>query len=110
MSNHGGRQLDHGRGSLDVLPEVVATVAGRATIIVDGGFMRGTDVVKAIALGAHAVGVGRLECFGLAAAGAPGWCARWSSWRTRSASAWPCSGSLTSARSIARMSTTPRHR
>ena len=72
VSNHGGRQLDHGRGSLDVLPEVVATVAGRATIIVDGGFMRGTDVVKAIALGAHAVGVGRLECCGLAAAGAPG--------------------------------------
>jgi glycolate oxidase len=72
VSNHGGRQLDHGRGSLDVLPEVVAAAAGRATIIVDGGFMRGTDVIKAIALGAHAVGVGRLECCGLAAAGAPG--------------------------------------
>lgn len=72
VSNHGGRQLDHGRGSLDVLPEVVAATAGRATIIVDGGFQRGTDVVKAIALGAHCVGIGRLECFGLAAAGAPG--------------------------------------
>ena len=72
VSNHGGRQLDHGRGSLDVLPEVVAAVASRATVIVDGGFMRGTDVIKAIALGAHAVGVGRLECCGLAAAGAPG--------------------------------------
>jgi glycolate oxidase len=72
VSNHGGRQLDHGRGSLDALPEVVAAAAGRATIIVDGGFMRGTDVIKAIALGAHAVGLGRLECFGLAAAGAPG--------------------------------------
>jgi glycolate oxidase len=72
VSNHGGRQLDHGRGSLDVLPEVVSAAAGRATIIVDGGFMRGTDVVKAIALGAHAVGIGRLECCGLAAAGAPG--------------------------------------
>jgi glycolate oxidase len=72
VSNHGGRQLDHGRGSLDVLPEVVSAVAGRATVIVDGGFMRGTDVIKAIALGAHAVGIGRLECCGLAAAGAPG--------------------------------------
>ncbi len=72
VSNHGGRQLDHGRGSIEVLPEVVAAVAGRAAIIVDGGFLRGTDVVKAIALGANAVGVGRLECLGLAAAGAPG--------------------------------------
>src|SRR5215475_5444105 len=72
VSNHGGRQLDHGRGSLDVLPEVLSAVAGRATILVDGGFMRGTDVIKAIALGAHAVGIGRLECCGLAAAGAPG--------------------------------------
>ncbi len=72
VSNHGGRQLDHGRGSMEALPEVVEAVGGRATIIVDGGFMRGTDVVKAIALGAHAVGVGRLECLGLAAAGVPG--------------------------------------
>jgi isopentenyl diphosphate isomerase/L-lactate dehydrogenase-like FMN-dependent dehydrogenase len=72
VSNHGGRQLDHGRGSMEVLPEVVAAVARRAAIIVDGGFLRGTDVVKAIALGADAVGVGRLECLGLAAAGAPG--------------------------------------
>ena len=72
VSNHGGRQLDHGRGSMDVLPEVVDAVTGRATVIVDGAFMRGTDVVKAIASGAHAVGVGRLECLGLAAAGVPG--------------------------------------
>ena len=72
VSNHGGRQLDHGRGSMDVLPEVVDAVTGRATIIVDGAFMRGTDVVKAIASGANAVGVGRLECLGLAAAGVPG--------------------------------------
>jgi len=55
-----------------VLPEVVAAVEGRATVLVDGGFLRGTDVVKAIALGAHAVGLGRLACFGLAAAGAAG--------------------------------------
>jgi len=72
VSNHGGRQLDHGRGTMEVLPEVVEAVAGRATIMVDGGFLRGTDVVKAIALGADCVGVGRLECLGLAAAGAPG--------------------------------------
>jgi glycolate oxidase len=72
VSNHGGRQLDHGRGTMDVLPEVVTAVAKRAAIIVDGGFMRGTDVVKAMAMGAQAVGVGRLECLGLAAAGAPG--------------------------------------
>jgi hypothetical protein len=69
VSNHGGRQLDHGRGALDVLPEVVKAVDGRATVIVDGGFMRGTDVVKGIALGAQVVGLGRLTCMGLAAAG-----------------------------------------
>jgi glycolate oxidase len=72
VSNHGGRQLDHGRGSIDVLPEVVRAVAGRARVIVDGGFVRGTDVVKALALGADVVGVGRLACCGLAAAGASG--------------------------------------
>ena len=72
VSNHGGRQLDHGLGSMAVLPEIVAAVAGRATVIVDGGFARGTDIVKAIALGADAVGLGRLYCYALAAAGAPG--------------------------------------
>ena len=72
VSNHGGRQLDHGRGTMEVLPEVVRTAAGRATIIVDGSFLRGTDVVKAIALGAHCVGIGRLACMGLAAANEAG--------------------------------------
>jgi glycolate oxidase len=72
VSNHGGRQLDHGRGSYDVLPEVVEAVGGRAKIIVDGGFYRGTDVVKAIAAGAHLVGLGRMQCYGLAAAGQAG--------------------------------------
>ena len=72
VSNHGGRQLDHGLGSLAVLPEVVRAVNGRAVVIVDGGFMRGTDVVKAIALGAQIVGLGRLQCLGLAAAGQAG--------------------------------------
>ena len=72
VSNHGGRQLDHGMGSLAVLPEVVRAVDGRAVVMVDGGFMRGTDVVKAIALGAQIVGLGRLQCLGLAAAGQAG--------------------------------------
>ena len=72
VSNHGGRQLDHGLGSAAVLPEIVAAVAGRAEVWVDGGFMRGTDVVTAIALGAKSVGLGRLPCLGLAAAGVPG--------------------------------------
>ena len=72
VSNHGGRQLDHGLGSMTGLPQVVAAVAGRAEVWVDGGFMRGTDVVKAIALGAKTVGLGRLPCLGLAAAGPAG--------------------------------------
>jgi glycolate oxidase len=72
VSNHGGRQLDHGLGSAAVLPEVVKAVAGRAQVWVDGGFMRGTDVVKGIALGANCVGLGRLACLGLAADGMAG--------------------------------------
>jgi len=69
VSNHGGRQLDHGSGAIAVLPEVVDAVRGRAAIIVDGGFMRGTDIVKAMALGADAVGLGRLQGLALAAGG-----------------------------------------
>ena len=72
MSNHGGRQLDHGLGSIDVLPEIVEAVGGKARIIVDGGISRGTDVVKAMILGADAVAAGRLYVYGLAAAGAAG--------------------------------------
>jgi isopentenyl diphosphate isomerase/L-lactate dehydrogenase-like FMN-dependent dehydrogenase len=72
VSNHGGRQLDQGAGAIDVLPEIVAATAKRAEIIVDGGFCRGTDVLKALALGADAVAVGRLYGFGLAAAGRDG--------------------------------------
>src|SRR5947207_15186076 len=71
-SNHGGRQLDHGRGSAAVLPEVIDAVAGRAKIAVDGSFSRGSDIVKAVCMGADWVGLGRLYCSGLAAAGAPG--------------------------------------
>ena len=72
VSNHGGRQLDHGRGTLDVLPEVVKAVNRRATVIVDGSFVRGTDIVKAIILGADCVGIGRLACMGVAAAAEAG--------------------------------------
>ncbi|RVT95309.1 alpha-hydroxy-acid oxidizing protein [Rhodovarius crocodyli] len=72
VSNHGGRQLDHGRGSMDVLREVSEAVAGRAKIMVDGGFCRGTDLVKALALGADWVGVGRLYLYALAADGDAG--------------------------------------
>ena len=72
VSNHGGRQLDHGRGAIEVLPEVVQAVRGRAEIIIDGCFCRGSDVLKALALGAQAVAVGRLYCYGLAAAGEAG--------------------------------------
>lgn len=72
VSNHGGRQLDHGRGSMDVLPEIVKAVNQQATIIVDGGFNRGSDIVKAIAAGADMVGLGRMQCMGLAAEGAAG--------------------------------------
>ncbi len=72
VSNHGGRQLDHGRGALDLLPEVVNTVRGKAGVIIDGGFMRGTDVLKAVAKGAAMVGLGRLQAFALGAAGEAG--------------------------------------
>jgi isopentenyl diphosphate isomerase/L-lactate dehydrogenase-like FMN-dependent dehydrogenase len=72
VSNHGGRQLDHGLGAVGVLPEVLKEVKGKVPVWVDGGFMRGTDIVKAMALGAAAVGIGRLCGLGLAAAGAPG--------------------------------------
>jgi isopentenyl diphosphate isomerase/L-lactate dehydrogenase-like FMN-dependent dehydrogenase len=72
VSNHGGRQLDHGLGSTAVLPEVVKAVNGKAQVWVDGGFMRGTDVVKAIALGAKTVGLGRLTGLALGAAGPQG--------------------------------------
>src|SRR3984885_1179806 len=72
VSNHGGRQLDHGRGAMHVLPEIVAAVKGRAKIMVDGGFCRGSDIVKGIALGADLVGIGRMHCYALAAKGEQG--------------------------------------
>jgi isopentenyl diphosphate isomerase/L-lactate dehydrogenase-like FMN-dependent dehydrogenase len=72
VSNHGGRQLDSCVASLDALPEVVEAVAGRLPVLMDGGVRRGTDVVKAIALGAAAVLVGRPAAWGLAAEGEDG--------------------------------------
>jgi isopentenyl diphosphate isomerase/L-lactate dehydrogenase-like FMN-dependent dehydrogenase len=72
VSNHGGRQLDHGRASMEVLPEIVAAVKGRAKIMIDGAFCRGTDIVKALAAGADWVGLGRMQCYGLAADGQNG--------------------------------------
>ena len=72
VSNHGGRQLDHGLGSTAVLPEIVDRVAGRAQVFVDGSINRGSDIVKALALGADGVGIGRTACYGLAAGGVDG--------------------------------------
>ena len=72
VSNHGGRQLDHGLGSLDVLQEIVEAVDGRADVIMDGGVLRGSDVLKAVALGAKAVAIGKLQAWGLSADGSAG--------------------------------------
>jgi isopentenyl diphosphate isomerase/L-lactate dehydrogenase-like FMN-dependent dehydrogenase len=72
VSNHGGRQLDHNRGTLEMLPEIVEAVAGRAAVVVDGGIVRGSDVLKALALGAHAVAIGKLQGWGLGAGGQQG--------------------------------------
>jgi isopentenyl diphosphate isomerase/L-lactate dehydrogenase-like FMN-dependent dehydrogenase len=72
VSNHGGRQLDGAPATLDALPEVVDAVAGRVPVLLDGGVRRGTDALKALALGAHAVLVGRPVLYGLAADGEAG--------------------------------------
>ncbi len=72
VSNHGGRQLDGAAATLRALPEVVAAVAGQAEVLMDGGIRRGSDIVKAICLGARAVLVGRAYVYGLAAAGQAG--------------------------------------
>ena len=72
VSNHGGRQLDGVRGSFQVLPEVVAAVNGQIEVLMDGGIRRGSDIVKALCLGARAVLVGRAYAYGLGAGGAAG--------------------------------------
>jgi (S)-mandelate dehydrogenase len=72
VSNHGGIASDAAPAPIDVLPAIVAAVGGRATIIVDSGFRRGSDVLKGVALGANAVIIGRATLYGVAAAGEAG--------------------------------------
>ena len=72
VSNHGGRQLDTAIATADALPEIVEAVRGRAVIVVDGGVRRGIDALKALALGAHLIAVGRPILWGLATGGATG--------------------------------------
>ena len=72
VSNHGGRNLDTAPATIDALPAVADKVAGRVPVLVDGGIRRGTDVLKALALGANAVLIGRPYLYGLGAAGADG--------------------------------------
>lgn len=72
VSNHGGRSMDYGASTLEVLPEIVGAVNGRIPVIVDSGFRRGSDVFKALALGANAVELGRAARWGLGAFGAAG--------------------------------------
>jgi isopentenyl diphosphate isomerase/L-lactate dehydrogenase-like FMN-dependent dehydrogenase len=72
VSNHGGRQLDYAQPSLDALPGIVAALGGRGEVILDGGVRRGTDIVKALALGARAVLIGRPQIYGLIVAGEQG--------------------------------------
>ena len=72
VSNHGGRGAQTGRGTIESLPEVVDAVDGRIPVLIDGGFRRGTDVFKALALGARAVGIGRPYVWGMGAFGQPG--------------------------------------
>ena len=72
VSNHGGRAAETGRGTMDILPEVVDAVGGQIPVFVDGGFRRGTDVFKALAIGARAVGIGRPYIWGLSSFGQAG--------------------------------------
>ena len=72
VSNHGGRATETGRATIDILPEVIDTVGSQIPVFVDGGFRRGSDVYKALAMGARAVGIGRAYIYGLCAFGQPG--------------------------------------
>jgi (S)-mandelate dehydrogenase len=72
VSNHGGRVVDGTRAPIEVLPEVVDAVGNRVEVIVDSGFRRGSDIVKALALGARAVFIGRATLYGTAAGGQSG--------------------------------------
>jgi (S)-mandelate dehydrogenase len=72
ITNHGGRQLDHCVATIEVLPQIAAAVGGRLPLVIDSGFRRGTDIVKALALGAEAVQLGRAVVYGLGAGGSAG--------------------------------------
>ena len=72
VSNHGGRYLEGAPSTIEVLPEIVDAVQGKIPVLIDGGFRRGTDVLKALAIGAKAVLVGRPPLWGLGAFGQPG--------------------------------------
>jgi isopentenyl diphosphate isomerase/L-lactate dehydrogenase-like FMN-dependent dehydrogenase len=72
VSNHGGRAEESVRGTIESLPEVIEAVAGRIPVLIDSGFRRGTDIFKALALGANAVGIGRPYIWGLASFGQEG--------------------------------------
>jgi isopentenyl diphosphate isomerase/L-lactate dehydrogenase-like FMN-dependent dehydrogenase len=72
VSNHGGRASETGRGTMECLPEIVSTIKGKIPVIIDGGFRRGTDIFKALALGADAVAIGRPYIWGLASFGQEG--------------------------------------
>lgn len=70
VSNHGGRTLDHARGTIECLPEIAAVAKGKCEIVFDGGILRGTDIAKALALGADTVAIGKLQAWALGAGGA----------------------------------------
>src|SRR5258707_8097784 len=72
VSNHGGRSMDYGPSTLEVLPEIVAAINGRIPVLTDSGYRRGSDILKALALGANAVLLGRPTRWALAAFGTPG--------------------------------------
>ena len=72
LTNHGGRQLDYCVAPIEMLGEIAAAVGNRLTIVIDSGFRRGTDIAKALALGAHTVMIGRATLYGLAAGGEHG--------------------------------------
>ena len=72
VSNHGGRATETGRATIDILPEVIDVLHGRIPVFVDGGFRRGSDIYKALAIGARAVGIGRPYIYGLASFGPEG--------------------------------------
>jgi 4-hydroxymandelate oxidase len=72
VSNHSGRVIDSGRATIEVLPEIIEVVGGRMPVLVDSGFRRGTDIIKALAMGAKAVCIGRPYLWGLGAFGQPG--------------------------------------